>query len=155
MRSSHSAADDLAHRQTSELASGNGHRTPERAPLVSTKAGMIAEHRTDAVEQEPATNHARRCRCSRAEKRSARTKGRAHSRCQTGTRRIGRSRCGCRLCLGARRWYRASRVALAEDLVAHAAQESTLLLRPAGSLRLQLLDPRIGALERLRGPRFF
>ena len=68
--------------------------TPERAALVSAKAGMITEHRTDAVEQEPAADHARCRRCGRAEKRSARTKGRAHARCQTGTRRIGRSRCG-------------------------------------------------------------
>jgi hypothetical protein len=42
-----------------------------------------------------------------------------------------------------------SRHAPAEDLVAHAAQESALPLRLAGGLRLQLLDPRIGALERL------
>jgi hypothetical protein len=34
-------------------------------------------------------------------------------------------------------------------LVAHAVQESATLLRFAGCLRLQLLDPRIGALERL------
>ncbi len=33
----------------------------ERAPLLSAKAGMLAEHRTDAVEQEPAADHA--CCC--------------------------------------------------------------------------------------------
>ena len=68
-----------------QIAIGGGAaRTPKRAPLVSTKAGMIAEHRTDAVEQEPATNHARCRRCGSAEKRSARTKGRAHAGCQAG-----------------------------------------------------------------------
>jgi hypothetical protein len=35
--------------------------TSERAPLLSAKVGMLAEHRTDAVEQEPAADHAR-CR---------------------------------------------------------------------------------------------
>jgi hypothetical protein len=47
---------------------GGAARTPERAPLVSAKAGMITEHRTDAVEQEPATDHASHRRCGRAEK---------------------------------------------------------------------------------------
>src|ERR1700681_949411 len=36
------------------------------------QAGMIAEHRTDAVQQEPAADHPRRRRCRRAEERSAR-----------------------------------------------------------------------------------
>ena len=86
--------------------------TLERAPFVSAKAGVITKHRSDAVEQEPAADHARCRRCGRAEKRSARAKSRADARCQTGTRRIGgrlrgisqlpwvgRSRCGRRLCL--------------------------------------------------------
>jgi hypothetical protein len=64
--------------------SGAAASTPERVPLMSAKGGMIAEHRTDAVEQEPAADHARCRGCGRAEKRSARTKGRAHARCQTG-----------------------------------------------------------------------
>ena len=73
-----------------QIIAGGAARTPERAPLVSTKAGMIAEHRTDAVEQQPAANHARCRRCGGAEKRTARTEGWAHARCQTGTRRTGR-----------------------------------------------------------------
>jgi ribosomal protein L37E len=36
---------------------------------VSAQAGMITEHRTDAVEQEPAADHARCRRCGRTEKR--------------------------------------------------------------------------------------
>ena len=43
--------------------------TSERAPLVSAQAGMITEHRMDAVEQEPAADHARCRRCGRTEKR--------------------------------------------------------------------------------------
>jgi hypothetical protein len=69
---------------------GTAAGTPERTALVSAKAGMVTEHRTDAVEQKPAADQARCRRCGRAEKRSARTKGRAHRRCQTGTRRIRR-----------------------------------------------------------------
>ena len=39
-------------------------------------------------------------------------------------------------------------LAFAEDGVAHAVQEPALLLRAAGCLRLQLLDPRVSTLER-------
>ena len=60
---------------------------------------MITEHRTDAVEQEPAADHARRRRCGRTEKRPARTKGRAHARCQTGAPRIERRLRGVKIVL--------------------------------------------------------
>jgi hypothetical protein len=55
-------------------------------PAGVRQAGMIAEHRADAVKQEAAADHPRGRRCGRAEKRSARSKGRPHAR----TRRIGR-----------------------------------------------------------------
>ena len=35
--------------------------TSERAPVLPAEAGMLAEHRTDAVKQEPAADYAR-CR---------------------------------------------------------------------------------------------
>ena len=53
--------------------------------LVSAKAGVLTEHRTDAVEQKPASDHACCRRGGRTQKRPARTKGRAHASCQTGT----------------------------------------------------------------------
>src|ERR1700733_11671773 len=40
---------------------GTAAGTPERTALVSAKAGMVTEHRTDAVEQKPAADQAR-CR---------------------------------------------------------------------------------------------
>jgi hypothetical protein len=121
--------------------------------------GTIAEHRTDAIEQEPAADHPGR-RCARAEKRSPRSKGRAYAR----TRRIGRplrgisclrlmrsGRGGRRLRgLGAHTGYGTAGVAPAEHGVAHAVEETALwLLLVASDLRLQLLNARVGALERL------
>ena len=49
---------------------GAAARTPERARLVSAKAGVITKHRSDAVEQEAAPDHARCRRRGGAKKRS-------------------------------------------------------------------------------------
>ena len=53
--------------------------------------------------------------------------------------------------LRAHRWHRASRVASAENGVAHTVEETSRLLRllVAADLRLQFFDTRVGALERL------
>jgi hypothetical protein len=63
--------------------------TPEPSLLVFAKPGVITEHRTNAVEQQPASDHARCRRGGGTEKRTARTKAGGHARRPSGTWRIG------------------------------------------------------------------